>query len=250
MASQDKTAQQGKIALRVWRESLHYSPSAAPQKRIKVDNPVVELDGDEMTRIIWAWIKEMVRILFDRLSFTNRSISRSSWSFLTSMSIASITIWVWKIVMLPMTRSLSTLHMPFKNTVSASNVQRSLPTSNVWKVLPRFSFDVFNHAFVSLPEFSLKKMWLSPNGTIRNILVSFANENKFSLAFISFRVEPCFENRSSASRFLCSSPVGSNRLSSVVMPSVINTVVKIWSSKSRDESLWNMNLPMDQRSLR
>jgi isocitrate dehydrogenase len=34
--------------------------SAAPQKRIKVANPVVELDGDEMTRIIWAWIKEMV----------------------------------------------------------------------------------------------------------------------------------------------------------------------------------------------
>ena len=35
--------------------------SAAPQTRIKVANPVVELDGDEMTRIIWAWIKEMVR---------------------------------------------------------------------------------------------------------------------------------------------------------------------------------------------
>jgi isocitrate dehydrogenase len=35
-----------------------------PQKRIKVDNPVVELDGDEMTRIIWAWIKEMVCFRF------------------------------------------------------------------------------------------------------------------------------------------------------------------------------------------
>jgi hypothetical protein len=34
--------------------------SAAPATRIKVANPVVELDGDEMTRIIWAWIKEMV----------------------------------------------------------------------------------------------------------------------------------------------------------------------------------------------
>ena len=29
-------------------------------KRIKVDNPIVELDGDEMTRIIWASIKEKV----------------------------------------------------------------------------------------------------------------------------------------------------------------------------------------------
>lgn len=29
-------------------------------KRIKVANPVVELDGDEMTRIIWEAIKEKV----------------------------------------------------------------------------------------------------------------------------------------------------------------------------------------------
>jgi len=27
-------------------------------KKIKVDNPIVEIDGDEMTRIIWTWIKE------------------------------------------------------------------------------------------------------------------------------------------------------------------------------------------------
>jgi len=26
--------------------------------KIKVTEPIVELDGDEMTRIIWAWIKE------------------------------------------------------------------------------------------------------------------------------------------------------------------------------------------------
>src|SRR3546814_1773111 len=26
--------------------------------KIKVTNPVVELDGDEMTRIIWQWIRE------------------------------------------------------------------------------------------------------------------------------------------------------------------------------------------------
>ncbi|XP_032375620.1 isocitrate dehydrogenase [NADP], mitochondrial-like [Etheostoma spectabile] len=29
-------------------------------KRIKVDKPVVEMDGDEMTRIIWEFIKERV----------------------------------------------------------------------------------------------------------------------------------------------------------------------------------------------
>lgn len=29
-------------------------------RRIKVDQPVVEMDGDEMTRIIWEFIKEKV----------------------------------------------------------------------------------------------------------------------------------------------------------------------------------------------
>ncbi|CAG2163635.1 unnamed protein product [Oppiella nova] len=29
-------------------------------RRIKVDNPVVEMDGDEMTRVIWEKIKERV----------------------------------------------------------------------------------------------------------------------------------------------------------------------------------------------
>ena len=28
--------------------------------KIKVQNPVVEIDGDEMTRVIWQWIKEKV----------------------------------------------------------------------------------------------------------------------------------------------------------------------------------------------
>ena len=34
--------------------------SFANFQRVKVANPVVELDGDEMTRIIWKWIKEKV----------------------------------------------------------------------------------------------------------------------------------------------------------------------------------------------
>jgi isocitrate dehydrogenase len=29
-------------------------------KKIVVTNPVVDIDGDEMTRIIWKWIKERV----------------------------------------------------------------------------------------------------------------------------------------------------------------------------------------------
>ena len=37
--------------------SIRAMASAAPRK-IKVKNPVVELDGDEMTRIIWQYIKD------------------------------------------------------------------------------------------------------------------------------------------------------------------------------------------------
>ena len=32
--------------------------------KIKVKNPVVELDGDEMTRIIWQWIRERLILPF------------------------------------------------------------------------------------------------------------------------------------------------------------------------------------------
>lgn len=34
----------------------------AVEGKIKVQNPVVELDGDEMTRIIWKKIREEVRL--------------------------------------------------------------------------------------------------------------------------------------------------------------------------------------------
>lgn len=34
--------------------------SFASFKKVKVSKPVVDVDGDEMTRIIWAWIKEKV----------------------------------------------------------------------------------------------------------------------------------------------------------------------------------------------
>lgn len=35
-------------------------PILDADKRIKVAKPVVEMDGDEMTRIIWQFIKEKV----------------------------------------------------------------------------------------------------------------------------------------------------------------------------------------------
>ena len=36
--------------------------------KIKVANPVVDLDGDEMTRIIWQWIKD--KLIFPYLDIT------------------------------------------------------------------------------------------------------------------------------------------------------------------------------------
>ena len=39
-------------------------PPPLPEEKIVVNNPVVELDGDEMTRIIWKKIREEVRVFF------------------------------------------------------------------------------------------------------------------------------------------------------------------------------------------
>ena len=39
-------------------------------QKVKVANPVVELDGDEMTRIIWKWIKEKVSLdLYEKIVY-------------------------------------------------------------------------------------------------------------------------------------------------------------------------------------
>ena len=61
---------------------------------MKVDNPVVELDGDEMTRIIWEKIKERVGVLGlnagEQESMNNAR--RITWIFadLYEMSIDSV----------------------------------------------------------------------------------------------------------------------------------------------------------------
>lgn len=34
--------------------------SFASFKKVKVSKPIVDCDGDEMTRVIWGWIKEKV----------------------------------------------------------------------------------------------------------------------------------------------------------------------------------------------
>jgi isocitrate dehydrogenase len=101
--------------------------------KIKVNNPVVELDGDEMTRIIWQWIRERliqphldVDLLYYDLSIQNRDATGD------------------------------------QVTVDAAN---AIKEHGVGVKCATITPDEARVA-----EFGLKKMWKSPNGTIRNIL--------------------------------------------------------------------------------
>jgi isocitrate dehydrogenase len=101
--------------------------------RIKVKNPVVELDGDEMTRIIWALIKEKlihpyldVELFYFDLSIEHRDATDDQVTVDAAEAIKEAGVGV-KCA-----------------TITADEAR--------------------------VKEFGLKKMWRSPNGTIRNIL--------------------------------------------------------------------------------
>ena len=101
--------------------------------KIKVGGPVVELDGDEMTRIIWAFIKERlihpyldVDLRYYDLSIQNRDATDD------------------------------------QVTVDAA---RAIGEHGVGVKCATITPDE-----ARVEEFGLKKMWRSPNGTIRNIL--------------------------------------------------------------------------------
>jgi isocitrate dehydrogenase len=101
--------------------------------KIKVKNPVVELDGDEMTRIIWQWIRERlilpyldVDLLYYDLGIEKRDETED------------------------------------RITVEAAEAIRK------YGVGVKCATITPDEARVA--EFGLKKMWKSPNGTIRNIL--------------------------------------------------------------------------------
>ncbi len=101
--------------------------------KIKVANPVVELDGDEMTRIIWQFIK-------DRLIHPYLDIDLKYYD-------------------------LSIEHR------DATDDQVTIDSANAIKqygVGVKCATITPDEARVE--EFKLKKMWVSPNGTIRNIL--------------------------------------------------------------------------------
>ncbi|MCX6460452.1 MAG: NADP-dependent isocitrate dehydrogenase [Actinobacteria bacterium] len=101
--------------------------------KIKVANPVVELDGDEMTRIIWTFIKEQlvlpyldIDLQYFDLGVENRDATDDQVTIDSALAIQKVGVGVKCATITP------------------------------------------DEARVD--EFGLKKMWKSPNGTIRNIL--------------------------------------------------------------------------------
>ena len=101
--------------------------------KIKVAKPIVELDGDEMTRIIWQMIKD--RLIFPHLDLDTLYFDLSVQK--RDETDDQITI-------------------DAANAIKEHNVGVKCAT-----ITP-------DEARVE--EFGLKKMWRSPNGTIRNIL--------------------------------------------------------------------------------
>ena len=101
--------------------------------KIKVANPVVELDGDEMTRIIWQFIKdELILPYLDiNLNYFDLSIENCD-------------------------KTDDQVTIDSANAIKKHGVGIKCAT-----ITP-------DEARVK--EFNLKKMWKSPNGTIRNIL--------------------------------------------------------------------------------
>jgi isocitrate dehydrogenase len=101
--------------------------------KIKVDNPVVELDGDEMTRIIWDLIKEKLILpyLDIDLKYYDLSIQKRD------ETDDQITV--------EAAEAIKHYGVGVKCATITPDEQR-------------------------VEEFGLKKMWRSPNGTIRNIL--------------------------------------------------------------------------------
>ena len=101
--------------------------------KIKVQNPVVELDGDEMTRIIWAFIK-------DRLIHPYLDVDLEYYD-------------------------LSIQHRDATDDQVTVDAAEAIKRHGVGVKCATITPDE-----ARVEEFGLKKMWRSPNGTIRNIL--------------------------------------------------------------------------------
>ena len=101
--------------------------------KIKVENPVVELDGDEMTRIIWKFIKDQLILPYLDLNIKYYDLGVESRD-----------------------RTNDQVTIDSAEAIKKYNVGIKCAT-----ITP-------DEARVE--EFGLKQMWRSPNGTIRNII--------------------------------------------------------------------------------
>ena len=101
--------------------------------KIKVKNPIVEIDGDEMTRIIWDFIKK--KLIFPYLD---------------------IDIEYYDLGIKNRDKTSDQITLDCANAIKKTGVGIKCAT-----ITPDEN---------RIKEFKLKKMWRSPNGTIRNIL--------------------------------------------------------------------------------
>jgi len=101
--------------------------------KIKVKNPVVELDGDEMTRIIWEFIKSKLILPYLDLDIEYYDLGMKSRD-----------------------------NTDDQITIDSANA--------IKKIGVGIKCATITPDEARVEEFDLKKMWRSPNGTIRNII--------------------------------------------------------------------------------
>src|SRR4029079_18858296 len=94
--------------------------------KIKVKNPVVELDGDEMTRIIWQWIRERliqpyldVELLYYDLSVENRDTTEDQVTIDAAIAIKEHGVGVKCATITPDEARVEEFHL--KNTRKSPN---------------------------------------------------------------------------------------------------------------------------------
>src|SRR6202451_2973566 len=127
-------------------------------EKIKVANPVVELDGDEMTRIIWDLIKKKlvlpyldIDLHYYDLSIENRDKTEDKVTVEAAEAIKKYGVGV----------KCATITPDEARVEAAEAIKKYGVGVKCATITP-------DEARVE--EFKLKKMWKSPNGTIRNIL--------------------------------------------------------------------------------
>jgi isocitrate dehydrogenase len=102
-------------------------------KKIKVANPIVEMDGDEMTRIIWQFIKDKLILPYLEVDLKYYDLSIEK-----------------------------------RDETDDQITVDSAEATKKYRVAVKCATITPDEARVT--EFKLKKMWRSPNGTIRNIV--------------------------------------------------------------------------------